>query len=84
LSGDGHMDIFIGDEARGQVWFNDGEGDFTAGDQRMEYNRYDGLTLGDVTGDGSIDIFIAGVRYYQVWRNDGQGRFSAAPRIKYR
>jgi hypothetical protein len=46
LSGDGHLDIFIGDDTRGQVWFNDGAGNFTAGDQLMEYNRYDGLTLG--------------------------------------
>jgi len=83
LDGDGDLDLFLGGYTSIRVWLNDGTGRFKSG-QRINYDRYDAVSVGDVTDDGLMDLFVGGPDSYQVWRGDGDGRFSAYGRSPYR
>ena len=83
LDGDGDLDLLLGGETSIRVWLNDGAGHFRSG-QRIKFDRYDAVNVGDVTGDSVADIFVGGPDSYQVWRGNGDGRFSAKARSTYR
>lgn len=82
---DGDLDLFLGGETSTSIrlWVNDGTGRLRTG-QRINYGRYDAVTVGDVTGDGVIDVLVSGPDSYQVWRGEGDGRFNAMGHSIYR
>jgi hypothetical protein len=63
------------------VWFNDGQGHFTDGEQSIELNESTSVALGDLDQDGDLDLFLTGNRGNQVWFNDGHGRFQASEQL---
>lgn len=83
LDNDGDLDIFRGSTTSGRVWLNGGDGYFKAG-QRITYDYYDSVVVGDVTGDSVADIFIAGPASWLVRSGDGNGLFEVGFRSAYR
>ena len=83
LDGDGDLDAVTGHQVtssfawwrQGIVWWNDGSGLFTQGDQRIRYRPNAALAIGDVNDDGMPDIVSGALDYATVWLNDGNGRF---------
>jgi hypothetical protein len=82
---DGDLDVFLGGGTPTSIrlWLNDGTGRFMAG-ERVNYDRYAAVTMGDVTGDGILDIFVGGPDSYQIWHGDEDGHFSAYDPSPYR
>lgn len=69
----------VGNNCRATIWFNDGQGNFHEGNQRLTYSQNHALALGDVNGDRTIDV-VAGYRdETRVWLNDGSGAFQLSP-----
>lgn len=94
LDGDGHLDAFtghvcrrvgyllvslIGDNCRGSIWFNDGNGNFQDSGQALTYTQDYAVTLGDVNGDGDIDVVAGWNHEARVWLNDGSGAMQQLP-----
>jgi hypothetical protein len=78
LDGDGDLDVLIGRLWGAEIWWNDGQGEFTRSNVRFEYQEDTGVAVADFDGDGDQDIFTEGNgENYQVWRNDGNGVFIA-------
>jgi large repetitive protein len=99
LNGDGTIDAFVGNSGMGgdpnndnggapnEVWFNDGQGNFTLSDnngvQLGNYTTLD-VELFDIDGDGDLDALTAnnsGGQPNLVWLNDGQGNFTMGTSI---
>lgn len=81
LDGDGDLDALVVGRRRAELWWNDGQGDFTSAGQSLPCSEKQDLTIGDFNADGRPDIFV--VEYAgnsQVWFNDGQGGFTSANR----
>jgi hypothetical protein len=74
LDDDGDLDAFAGSDTAGQIWLNDGQGNFKVTNQRFSYLRKDAVTIGDVNGDGTVDIVAGKLNTAKVWFNDGAGR----------
>ncbi len=89
LDNDGDIDAFAANVGPNRVWFNDGQGRFTAGDQQLGEETSPAVALGDLDGDGDTDAFVGnrggpvGLPD-EVWFNDGQGNFAdSGQRIGY-
>jgi len=85
LDGDGDLDAFVANDgptneigAPDKVWFNNGNGQFTAGTQDIGDKRSFEVALGDVDGDGDLDAVTAHLygSINTVWLNDGHGSFT--------
>jgi hypothetical protein len=74
LDDDGDLDAFAGSDTAGQIWLNDGQGNFKVTSQRIDYAWGYAITLGDVDGNGTIDILAGKVDTAKVWLNDGTGQ----------
>lgn len=81
LNGDGFLDAFVAQlsgsqGAPNQVWFNDGNGNFTSSGQQIGNSVSQHVALGDIDGDGDIDAVVANGGANRVFRNNGSGVFS--------
>jgi len=81
LDGDGDLDVFVvvnGISTYGQVWVNDGSGQFTDSTQNLGANDGAASSLGDLDGDGDLDVvFIRSSNYLSlILLNDGTGHFT--------
>ncbi|MBK8902915.1 MAG: VCBS repeat-containing protein [Anaerolineaceae bacterium] len=87
LDGDGDLDALTGHELttgfawwrQGIIWWNDGYGRFTEGDQKIHYRPNGALAVGDVNGDSLPDIVVGELDEVKVWLNEGNGRFVPTP-----
>ncbi|MCA9126038.1 MAG: VCBS repeat-containing protein, partial [Planctomycetales bacterium] len=84
LDGDGDLDLYIANvastpflpvplSARDRVFFNDGNGNFTASGQELDKVSSYAALAGDLDNDGDIDIVTGS----QVQLNDGTGQFTS-------
>jgi hypothetical protein len=78
LDNDGHLDIYLATSQANVVWWNHGDGFFSAGAGMGNQNDTD-VALGDFSGDGHIDAFvtrrITGSAANGVWLNNGDRTF---------
>jgi hypothetical protein len=82
LNGDETLDVFL---AKGwtpptrnianEVWFNDGQGNFTDSGQRLGNAESYAVALGDLNRDGFLDAVVGNRGAGEIWFNDGQGNF---------
>jgi hypothetical protein len=78
LDGDEDLDTLIARVWGAEIWWNDGQGEFSRSDVRFEYQEDTGVAVADFDGDGDQDIFTGrNGKDYQVWWNDGKGVFIA-------
>jgi hypothetical protein len=75
LDGDGDLDALTahGDRQRGsggQIWLNEGRGQFTEGGPRLGDLYSTNIALGDLEGDGHLDALIT---HGEQWQESGGG-----------
>jgi len=58
------------------VWWNDGDGQFSNSMQAVGAANSRDVALGDMNGDGALDAFIGAGMGNLVWINDGAGAFT--------
>lgn len=69
---DGDLDAFVVDwDKAGDVWLNDGSGNFADSGQTLGSGDCWDVALGDLDGDGDLDAFTAQNEANTVWSNDG-------------
>ena len=85
LNGDDTLDVFLVKartrQARAmpnEVWFNDGQGNFTDSGQRLGNAESYAVALGDLNDDGFLDAVVGNNGAGEIWFNDGQGSFSVS------
>ena len=90
LDGDGDLDIVLANEFQANtLLFNDGEGRFTNGSQRLPQEVHDSedVAIADYDRDGDLDLFFCSeddvtlgwLNVHEFYLNDGEGNFSPAP-----
>jgi hypothetical protein len=83
VTGNGHLDVIVGNRGPDEVWLNDGQGNFSDSRQRLG----DGLTrlivAADLNDDGLPDLVIDSENRIQVWLNSGEGRFIVGQSFDY-
>jgi hypothetical protein len=57
LDGDEDLDTLIARVWRAEIWWNDGQGEFSQSGVRFEYQEDTGVAVADFDGDGDQDIF---------------------------
>lgn len=79
LDGDGDLDIVVGnDMAPNQVFFNDGQGQYSRGQAFGKISSVRSLTVVDIDQDGDVDILsTCRGRQNLTYLNDGSGQFGA-------
>lgn len=87
VNNDGDFDIIIAgwetldgsDGVEDQIWFNDGNSNFTDSGQRLGGTiRTSSIAVGDFNGDGFVDLILGQWEENspeQIWLNDGTGHF---------
>src|SRR3989304_6003712 len=106
LDKDGDIDVFLANDATyslnpvpaylvgcpNEVWFNDGNGNFTNSGQLLGYEPSLDVRLFDVDNDGDIDAVVSNYHTNEaiqkfkpdeVWLNDGNGNFSLSQTLGY-
>ncbi len=96
FDGDGHLDLFIGNESRreigpapgefpAQLFMNRGDGSFEdrAAEAGVTNDRYaKGVAAGDYDNDGDLDLYVSNIGANRLYRNDGTGHFvDVAPEL---
>jgi hypothetical protein len=89
LDGDGDLDLLMANSSQvsnvngaslnnepNQVWWNDGQGQFTDSGQRLGGQESYAAALGDLDGDGDLDAFFGNQGPDEIWWNDGSGSFT--------
>jgi len=87
LNGDGSLDAFLVNSSSfadgvvqrnipNEIWFNDGQGNFSDSGQRLGNAGSYAVTLGDLNSDGFLDAVVGNRRGGEIWLNDGQGIFT--------
>lgn len=87
LDGDGDRDIYVGIPHRSsppftpvadKIWFNDGQGQFSAGPQSLPVIETRSVNLFDGDLDGDLDVLLGnGIGNTVLLINDGHGAFNA-------
>jgi len=90
LDGDGDQDVYVGIPHRSsppftpladKIWFNDGQGQFSAGSQSLPAIETRSVNLFDVDLDGDLDVLLGnGADNAVLLINDGHGMFVAGAR----
>jgi hypothetical protein len=77
LDGDGNKDILLARLWGAEIWWNDGDAEFSRLRMHFEYSEDTGVAVADFDGDGDQDIFAGGnEQNYKVWWNEGNGMFT--------
>lgn len=80
---DGWLDVYVAfNSGDGVVYFNDGDGTFTAGTPRSMVAGATPL-VADVNGDGDLDLIYHGSTFIMTAFNDGNGNFPTISRINF-
>jgi len=74
---DGDLDVLVGNTG-GEVWRNDGTGQFQDSEQNLGSSSITDIALGDLNNDGELDAFFTrpNGEGNTVWLNTGNGIFS--------
>ena len=78
FNGDGHADVYTGNDAGGSVSILLGHGDGTfAQPVTLAAGNTHSIDIADLTGDGYLDLISGGRtdQYVNFYRNDGSGNF---------
>ena len=67
LDNDADLDAVIAGTKRVEIWWNDGQGNFTPADQSFPFSQRQGLAVGYFNGDRLPEIFIAEETGYKIW-----------------
>lgn len=81
LDQDNDVDVFVVEWDHSEIWFNQGNGQYLKGEQKLGDSVQNAVALGDLDEDGDIDAFIAKQdavlgKPNEVWLNNGKGVFS--------
>ncbi len=92
IDGDGDPDAIVSGEdpsLKTTLYWNDGNGNFTAVATTLPSVRFGKLGLVDVDKDGDLDLFITGGTYSSLtdhadlYLNDGSGNFTMSPSMPF-
>lgn len=81
LDGDGDLDGLLARIWGAEIWWNDGDGNFSRWQARFGYREDTGVAVADFDGDGDADIFSGrNEDDYTVWWNEEAGLFTPGGR----
>jgi len=76
LNGDKHLDLFIARrDGPNTIWLGDGKGTFLAGQETIDEDSSNSVTLADIDGDGDLDAAVANQQFSKIWLGSGDGTF---------
>ncbi len=67
LDNDADLDLILTGKRRAELWWNDGQGNFTPADMSYPFSQRQGLAVGDFNADSRAEIFIAQETGYKVY-----------------